>query len=180
MEEEPILYIPNEFSETTSGTKISRSLVLCGSTNISIEGMSILFDGVVLRGDLSSITMGKYCIIESNTVIRPPMRMLKSGISYFPMMFEDYIHIGKDSVIQAAKISSYVKIGNNTVVGARCVIQECAVIEDDTVLPPDTVVPAYTRWRGNPGQLVDNVNEATERMMTDYTIRYYRRFTPTF
>jgi len=62
-----------------SGNKVSRNTVLCGSQNIVINGKSIVRDGVMIRGDLANVRIGRQCIIEKSVVIRPPFKRFSKG-----------------------------------------------------------------------------------------------------
>lgn len=70
-EEAPLLYSKPEYLQTASGKKASRQSVLCGSQNITLAGKSIVKLGVILRGDLQLLRIGKYVIVSDNSVLRP-------------------------------------------------------------------------------------------------------------
>lgn len=90
-----------------------------------IRQKSIIHPGVLLRGDLRrsvgqahavSIVMGRYCIITSRVILRPPYKNYKGNISYYPVKIGDYVYIGNDSVVEAATIGNHVYIGKNCVI----------------------------------------------------------------
>eukprot|EP01027_Heterolobosea_sp_BB2_P007331 GEZU01010925.1.p1 GENE.GEZU01010925.1~~GEZU01010925.1.p1 ORF type:complete len:198 (-),score=13.02 GEZU01010925.1:102-695(-) len=169
------------FVETASGNKVSRGSVLCGIQRILINGKTIISNGAVLRGDLANITMGRYCYVGEDTVIRPPFKKFRGGNSgFFPLFIGDHVFIDSGCVVQSAQIGSFVKIGKNCVIGPKCILKEACCIADNTVLPPETVVPPYTLWAGNPGKIVEELPECTSELHKDFTINYYERFIATF
>ena len=87
------------------------------------------------------------------------------------MKIGDHVHIGANSVVEAAQIGNHVEIGKNCVIVSRqcrsafirqlkamqgkfTIIKDCAKIADNTIIPPNTVVPALSLFAGNPGGFV--------------------------
>jgi carbonic anhydrase/acetyltransferase-like protein (isoleucine patch superfamily) len=56
-----------------------------------------------------------------------------SVFSYYPMKIGDHVHIGEDTVVEAASIGSHVMIGKN------CVIVKCSGGESDALAATLTV-----------------------------------------
>ena len=81
--------------ETSSGNKVSRQSVLCGTSNIRLHGKAIVHKGVIIRGDLATVRLGRYCVIDENSVIRPPFQMRKGNYSFIPLTIGDNVFIGK-------------------------------------------------------------------------------------
>lgn len=85
------------------------------------------------------------------------------------MKIGDHVHIGANTVVEAATIGNHVEIGKNCIIvrlnvlighgylkpllkqGKFTMIKDCAKIADNTVLPPNTVVPALALFSGSPG-----------------------------
>jgi len=83
------------------------------------------------------------------------------------MKIGDHVHIGANSVVEAAQIGNHVEIGKNCVIvrlsrsfihftlkvlqGKFTIIKDCAKIADNTIIPPNTVVPALSLFAGSPG-----------------------------
>lgn len=117
--------------------------------------------------------------------------------TYFALQIGDHVHIGEQSVVQAAVIGSYVHIGKNVVIvsvlvykslyryifisffkGKRCILKDCCMIEDNTVLAPDTVVPSFAYYSGSPGTQVGQLPVCTQDLSIDYTKSFYDHFVP--
>jgi len=84
------------------------------------------------------------------------------------MKIGDYVHIGANTVVEAATIGNHVVIGKNCVIvrlpncqsivftgrvvqGKFTIIKDCAQVADNTVIPPNTVIPALALFAGSPG-----------------------------
>ncbi|XP_076037495.1 dynactin 5, p25 subunit [Oratosquilla oratoria] len=176
MELEDTYYPKAQYIETATGNKVSRGSVLCGSQNIVLSGKVIVQIGVIIRGDLANVRVGRHCIISSKAVIRPPFKKFSKGVAFFPLHIGDHVFIGEGSVVSAAVVGSYVYIGKNCVIGRRCVLKDCCMIADNTVLPPETVVPPFAIYSGSPARHNGDLPEATQDLMNDYTRSFYHHF----
>mmetsp|Transcript_110580 Transcript_110580/g.312691 ORF Transcript_110580/g.312691 Transcript_110580/m.312691 type:complete len:203 (+) Transcript_110580:93-701(+) len=178
LEEPPTFYNKADYVQTASGNKVSRQSVLCGSQNISLAGKSIVKPGVILRGDLQLLRMGKFVIIGDSSVLRPSYKKYKGSFAFFPMQIGDYVTIGARTVVSAAQIGSYVDIGEDCVISKRCVVKESSVVLPGTVLPPDTVVPPLTVFGGSPGRYLGDLPESAQALQRQRATMVYRRFVP--
>jgi len=165
------------YIQTSSGNKVARSSVLCGSQNIVLNGKSVVQDNCIIRGDLASVRIGRHCVIRKGAVIRPPFKKFSRGSAFFPCMIGDHVWIGEGSIVNAAQIGSFVHIGKDCVIGKRCCLKESCMIEDGAVVPPDTVVPSFHIFGGRPAKSVAMLPESTEYLMTEATKQFYKRFT---
>jgi dynactin 5 len=86
------------------------------------------------------------------------------------MKIGDHVHVGANSVVEAAQIGNHVEIGKNCVIvslqfcavysladlviyqGKFTIIKDCAKVADNTFVPPNTVIPALSLFAGSPGK----------------------------
>jgi dynactin-5 len=94
------------------------------------------------------------------------------------MKIGDHVHIGADTIVEAASIGNLVEIGKNCVIVSRpfhttgiidpffsdgliqstsiqgrfAIIKDCVKIADHTIIPPGTVVASMSLYSGSPGK----------------------------
>mmetsp|Transcript_7979 Transcript_7979/g.15817 ORF Transcript_7979/g.15817 Transcript_7979/m.15817 type:complete len:117 (+) Transcript_7979:66-416(+) len=83
----------SEYFETTTGNRVSRKSSLYGTQNIRIHGKSLIEEGVVIRGDLANVKMGKFCIIKRDCVLRPSMKIVQDKAVFFMLTLSDNVFI---------------------------------------------------------------------------------------
>mmetsp|Transcript_10369 Transcript_10369/g.23421 ORF Transcript_10369/g.23421 Transcript_10369/m.23421 type:complete len:241 (+) Transcript_10369:87-809(+) len=176
LEVPPIYYHKADFIVTATKNKVSKRCVLCGSTNISLAGKSIVMPGVILRGDLQMLRIGHYVCISEDCVVRPAYKSYKGKLAFFPLHIGSYVTIGARTVVSAAQVGTCVDIGEDCVISKRCIIKENSKILPGTVLPPDTVVPPFTVFGGSPGVHVADLPESAQAMQMKNATMCYRRF----
>jgi dynactin-5 len=163
---------------TSSGNNVSRQSVLCGTSNIHLHGKTIIAANSVLRGDLSHIRIGRYCILSDGCVVRPTGKRFSRGFAFIPMQLGNYVCVGERSVVEAAQIGSHVMIGKDCVIGARCIIRDCCEIVDGSVLAPGTVMPPFSRYAGSPARLVEELPGCVQEEIKEFLVEKYRKFRP--
>jgi len=109
---------------------------------------------------------------------RPPYKTYRGNFNYYPMKIGDHVHIGANSVVEAATIGNHVEIGKNCVIvgsirvsfnlninlyaqGKFTIIKDCAKIADNTIVPPNTVIPALALFSGSPGLVTFDILSTT-------------------
>eukprot|EP00946_MAST-07B_sp_MAST-7B-sp1_P003573 g3573.t1 len=163
---------------TSSGNIVSRKSVLCGTSNIHLHGKTIIAPNSVLRGDLSHIRIGRYCILSESCTVRPTGKRFSRGFAFIPMQLGNYVYVGENTVVEAAQIGSQVMIGRNCVIGARCIIRDCCEIVDGSVVAPGTVIPPYSRYAGSPARLVGELPGGVQEEIKEYLKEKYGKFRP--
>lgn len=147
-----------QYIKTKTGNIVSRRSVLHGSQRILLAGKSTLANNCVIRGDLSTLRIGPFCFLGSGSLLRPPSKQLPRTIAFLPMTLGSHIFIGKNTIIEAAKIGDHVIISDDCVVSDRCILQDCCVLLPGTILPPDTIVPPFSVFAGHPARQVADVS----------------------
>ncbi|KAG8986549.1 hypothetical protein FRB90_003923 [Tulasnella sp. 427] len=183
----PIRYNKAEYIETDTGNKVSRRATIAGPQNIILGGKTIISGSAIIRGDLRRtgpghavvISLGRYCLVGEGCVLRPPYKTYRGNFNYYPMKIGDFVHIGANTIVEAATIGNCVEIGKNCVIGKFTMIKDCAKIADNTIIPPNTIIPSLAHFAGSPGQFVEDLPESTQEMVEIQTKAYYNRFQPT-
>ncbi|KAK5739526.1 hypothetical protein LTR17_005215 [Elasticomyces elasticus] len=164
-----------EYIETDTGNKISRRARIEGKQNIMLAGKSVVMAGATLRGDLhrksdkpaegekggsvTAISVGKASIISTDCTVRPPMRLSRGQMTFYPMRIGDNVFIGTGTHVSALSISSHVHIGAGCVLSPFCVIKESCKILPGTVIPSHMIIPPGSIVGGRPARVIGEVGE---------------------
>ena len=70
--------------QTRSRNLVHRKATVCGAQHVVIDGRSIVHEGVVLRGDLAKISIGRFTTLGPHAILRPPHRLVRD---------EDRLHL---------------------------------------------------------------------------------------
>jgi dynactin-5 len=132
----------------------------------------------IIRGDLSTITVGNHCYIGENTVVRPCSKMIATGVTYFPLRIGSNVVIDEDCIVMAAEIGDFVFVGKNSIIGQSSVIKNCCYIMENSVLAPDTIAPPFSILSGNPAKVIGKMPINTSQIMSDLTNEIYYKFIP--
>ncbi|KAF1918401.1 trimeric LpxA-like protein [Ampelomyces quisqualis] len=164
-----------EYIETDSGNKVSRRSAITGTANITLGGRTVIMADVQLRGDLhpmravptqsgkevtpTSISIGRCTVISTGSVIKPPCRISRGQVHYYPMKIGDNVFVGPGCTIQAISISSHVHIGEKVTINQFAIIKENVKILPNTVIPANMVIASGSVVAGRPARVIGEVGE---------------------
>ncbi|KAF2740252.1 trimeric LpxA-like protein [Polyplosphaeria fusca] len=168
-----------EYIETDSGNKVSRRSAITGTANITLGGRTVIMADVHLRGDLhptrsttstttsssskdvtpTSISIGRCTVISTGSTIKPPSRISRGAVHYYPMKIGDNVFVGPNCTISAISISSHVHVGANTIIHPFAIIKENVKILPNSVIPANMVIPSGSVVGGRPARVVGEVGE---------------------
>ena len=100
-EVKPKFYDREDVIETSSGNRIWRSSVLCGSDRLVVEGCSVIESEALLRGDLAPIHVGRHCRISEKSSLRPPLINGK----FVQQTIQDFCVIEANAIVRAALVN---------------------------------------------------------------------------
>jgi len=123
--------VRHAFATTKRLNKVCKDSVLCGSDNIGVKGRTIIESGAVLRGDLSTIELGSYCVIGRRAVVRPPEQTFPGAnrVAFIPITIGDHVLIEEDAIVEAASI------GECTHIGKKCIVVSGTTSEKQPLAP---------------------------------------------
>ncbi len=142
---------------------IAPTAVVIGEVTLE-NGVSV-WDGAVLRGDVSYIRIGKNSNVQDNAVIHVDRGQ--------PAIIGENVTVGHMAVVHGATI------GNNVIVGIHAVVLNGAEIGDGSVIgagavvTPRTKIPPRSLVLGVPGKVVKQ-GEDIEKMAVENGMEYQR------
>ncbi len=122
--------------------------------DVTIEDGVSIWDGAVLRGDVSYIKIGKNSNIQDNVVIH-----VSHGV---PTIIGENVTVGHLAMVHGAKIEDNVIIGIHAVVLDNAEIGEGSVIGAGAVVTSGTKIPPNSLVLGIPAKVVkqgENIRE---------------------
>jgi Carbonic anhydrases/acetyltransferases, isoleucine patch superfamily len=132
--------------------------------NVTIgEGANIWFN-TVLRGDIQSITVGKYTNIQDNSTVHV--------MGDQPTVIGDYVTIGHNAVIHGNKIGDNCLIGMGAVLLGYCEIGENTIIGAGAVITQHKKIPPNSLVVGSPGRIVRPLLDDEIEALHQSAIRY--------
>ena len=142
---------------------IAPTAVIIGDVKIE-EGVSV-WDGAVLRGDVSFIKIGKNSNIQDNAVIHVDYEQ--------PTVIGENVTVGHLAVVHGASVGNNVIVGIHAVVLNNAEIGDGSVIGAGAVVTPGTKIPPKSLVVGVPAKVVRKGNDV-EKMAKENGLIYQR------
>jgi len=133
--------------EVAESAYINKSAYVVGDVVIGEE--CSVWPGAVIRGDISSIRIGKRVHIQDNCVLH----------AEFPMIIGDNVLLAHCVMMHGAKIGNNVLIGNNATILDDVEIGNNCLIGAGAVVPEGMIVPDNSMVAGVPGRIKGKVTE---------------------
>ena len=139
--------------------------------DVEVGARSSLWYGVVLRGDLNWIRVGRNTNIQDGTIVH--VNHERAGApGGEPTTIGDNVLIGHLALIHACTIEDEAFIGMRAVVMDRAVVEGGALVAAGAVVTPGKVVKAGQLWAGTPARYVRDVSPE-ERAESAYLVDHY-------
>lgn len=155
----------SEWTETPTGTRISKKAKLLGTNTITIGGNCTINNDVIIHGEHTffhpppshphpAIQIGKFTYLGPGTHISPPLLTHnQSGQDiYSTQQIGSYVIIGAHSTIKLTTIGNRVLIEEGCTLKEHSIVYECCIIRQGCTVPAKMVIPAYCEVSGTPGR----------------------------
>jgi carbonic anhydrase/acetyltransferase-like protein (isoleucine patch superfamily) len=149
---------------------IAKTATIIG--NVAIDAHSSVWPGAVLRGDLSSITIGKYTSIQDNCVIHVEGKIFGPSSPEHPAFIGDYCTVGHGAILHGCSICEGVLVGANAVIFNNATIGEGSLVGMGCVVPDNKEIPPRSVVVGIPGKIVRRVTEEEWRKSKSHAELY--------
>lgn len=129
---------------------IADNAVVAGDVEIGEE--SNIWFGVMMRGDVHEIRIGKRTNIQDNSVLHVTSNVAGTYIG-------DEVTVGHGAILHACTVKNQGFIGMGAIVLDEAVIEERAMVAAGAVVTPRKVVPSGQLWAGNPARYMRDLTE---------------------
>jgi carbonic anhydrase/acetyltransferase-like protein (isoleucine patch superfamily) len=137
--------------------------VVIGDVVIGAE--SSLWPGVVVRGDVNWIRIGKRTNIQDASVLH----VMRDA---YPLLVGDGVTVGHGCVLHGCTIESRCLIGMGSIVLNGAKIGSGSIVAAGTLVPEGTVVPPGSLFMGHPGRFRRALAADDQRAIDEYAARY--------
>ena len=119
--------------------------------NVQLADDANLWFGVIARGDMGKISIGKGTNVQDITMLHVDR--------HSPLTIGDYVSIGHRAILHACTIENYCLIGMGSIVLDNARIAHNSVVSAGSVVPPGKTYPPYSMIRGTPAKVVRSLRE---------------------
>ena len=161
-----MLYALNDISPQTQGKFfVAPDAAVIGDVFLA-EDSSIWF-GVVVRGDVERITIGRGSNVQDNSVLH-----CDPGA---PLILDEFVTIGHQVMLHGCQIgkNSLIGIGstilNHAIIGANCIVGANSLVTENKEFPEGVLI------LGAPAKVVRELTEEEKTGLPTYATRYIDR-----
>lgn len=117
---------------------------------VTIQEYASLFFGVVVRGDIQKISIGKYTNLQEHVVLHT-----SNGLQ--DCIVGDAVTVGHRAILHGCTVQNSCIIGMGAVVLDGAVIGEYSIVGAQALVPMNTVIPPRSLVVGVPAKVVRNI-----------------------
>lgn len=126
--------------------------------DVVVEDEASIWFGVVLRGDIDKIRIGKNTSIQDNTVVHV------TGGKY-PTIVENNVIVAHGCILHGCTVKSGAMIGMGAIVMDNVTVGENSIVAAGSVVTPGTVIPPGSVFAGIPAKFK---REITEKDLSEF------------
>jgi carbonic anhydrase/acetyltransferase-like protein (isoleucine patch superfamily) len=134
--------------------------------DVTIGAGSSVWYGVVIRGDMAPVVIGRNVSIQDNSVVH-----VDAGI---PTVIGDNVTVGHAAIIHAATVEDNCLIGMGAIVLDEARIGHGSLIGAGALAPPRKNIPPRSQVMGSPCVITKQLSEADEQGFIEHAQRYAR------
>ena len=140
--------------------------------DVTIGAESSIWFNTVIRGDVSSVTIGQNVSIQDLSCLHQSPK--------FPLILEDNVTIGHQVTLHSCTVKEGALIGMGSIILDGAEIGEGAFIGAGSLVPPGKKIPPGMLALGSPAKVVRELNEDDRedmaRIVREYTEKgqYYK------
>ena len=140
----PLIPFEGKEPEIHSSAYVSPRAIVIGDVAIG-EGSSV-WENAVIRGDMTSIRIGRFTSIQDNCTVH-----IDTG---HPVKIGDHVTVGHNAVIHGCSIGDYVLVGIGAIVLSGAEIEGPSIIGAGAVVREDTKIPSHSLSVGVPASII--------------------------
>jgi len=124
---------------------------------VALGAKSSVWYGAVVRGDLNTVTIGKYSAIQDRAVIHTAASV--EGHVEAHAVVGNYVVVGPGALLQSCTLQDYAVVGAGAVVMEGALVESHARVGEGAVVHPGRRIPSGQLWAGNPAVFVRDLTK---------------------
>lgn len=132
--------------------------------DVTIGAHSSIWYHAVLRGDLSSISVGDYSNIQDNTTLHVEPNL--------PVKIGNHVTIGHQSIIHACEIEDNVLVGMGAIILNGAIVKKNCIIGAGAVVTGKKVIEEGSLVMGVPGKVIRVLTEEEIQSIQESSLCY--------
>ncbi|MCL4404929.1 gamma carbonic anhydrase family protein [Candidatus Marsarchaeota archaeon] len=147
----------NKFPEIDASAFVAENATIIG--DVKIGEKSSIWYGVVLRGDMNYIRIGKNVSVQDNSVMH-------GTANKFPTIIGDNVSIGHNAIVHGCTIGSNCLVGMGSIILEGAKIGDWCIIAAGAVIPEGAQIPDGSVVMGIPGKVKSKITEEHKNRIT--------------
>ena len=139
--------------------------------DVEIREYASVWPGVVIRGDVNRIEVGRYTNIQDGSVLHVADK--------FACIVGDYVTVGHKALLHACTVEDHCLIGMSATVLDGAVIGHGSIVAAGAVVTKNTIVPPFSLVAGIPAKVIKKLPEnvdATHAQAIKYKSLWAERY----
>ena len=125
---------------------------------VKIEEEANIWFGVVLRGDLNDIHIGKGSNIQDNSTVHVDAVGPGTDVG-------EYVTVGHNSVLHGCKIGNYSLVGIGSIVLEGSVIGDETIIGAGSLVTSNKIIPSGVLCMGSPAKVIRELTDEEKKSL---------------
>ena len=131
---------------------------------VEIKEYASVWPGVVIRGDVNRIEVGRYSNIQDNSVLHVA--------DNYACIVGDYVTVGYCALLHACTVEDHCLIGMHSTVLDGAVIGKGSIVAAGAVVTKGTIVPPNSLVAGIPAKIIKTLDEKSYASIHAQAIKY--------
>jgi carbonic anhydrase/acetyltransferase-like protein (isoleucine patch superfamily) len=140
--------------------------------NVKIGKDSSIWFGVVIRGDVHKIRIGKRTSIQDLSMVHITHYKKDDMSDGYPTIIGDDVTIGHKVMLHGCTIENGCLVGMSATILDGAVIGEGSIVGANSLVTSNKIFPPHSLIMGSPAKVVKTLNDNEVKNLIDHAARY--------
>ena len=134
--------------------------------DVSVEELSNIWFGAVIRGDTNYIKIGKGSNIQDNCTLHVAEDS--------PLVIGDNVTIGHGAILHGCSIGDDTLIGMGSIILDNAIIGKYTLVGAGSLIPEGKFIPDGVLCMGSPAKIIRELTEEEKQKLTESALNYVK------